>query len=90
MKMRAFLRHEALENVWRYEDNKDLYIGAARVLRKREGYVEEDPDTEEAIVLYEAKMLALKDAVEKKSGDRQERAADQAPRETIKGKSFGK
>lgn len=88
-RMGLYLRLEALESVWRHEDNQDLYVGVAQKLRRDKGIKCERPEDEEENVLFEAKQLALKDAAKRKPGDRQVRAGDTEPTVTHK-KSFGK
>lgn len=75
-RMRAYLRYDAIETNWRYEDNQDLYVGVARTIRKREGRQDEDPEVEELLLMQEAKTLSLKDRSKGKSGEQPERATE--------------
>lgn len=87
--MGNFLWFEAVEENWMSEKNQDLYIGIVRKFRKDDGIKCEDPEDEEENVLIAAKELAFKDASKRKPGEGLQRAADQAPNESVKPKGFG-
>lgn len=89
-RMANYLHFHAIQEVWRYEDNKDLYVGVARKLRRDRGERSEYPEDEEANALFKAKLLAYKDASERDPKERRQRAEDSAPREPTVHKGFGK